>query len=111
MNKIIIIVFLLISSCVHIEDKRKYMDYDEKRIVKNNVRIDNIVIKKSTIDITINERKNLSSKCIINLNKRKGIVISLIPYVNVEAFRIFLDGNNIKILDRESKKIYEKKCL
>jgi len=108
MNKIIIIVFLLISSCVLLKDKRKCVDYDERRIVKNNVKIDNIVIKKSTFDIIINERKNLSSKCIINLNKRKGIVISLIPYVNFEAFRIFLDGNNLKIVDRESKKIYEK---
>lgn len=112
MKKKIIFLFILTSSCITFNDE--ILDFsisNEKYLLSKNINFKNVIYRNSFIDIYLNNKLAVSSKCIININKKRGAVISVIPYAGYEIFRIIIDGKYLYIIDREKKEIYEERLF
>lgn len=107
MKKLFILFFCIVTSCVNNKERLNVLDFDEKRIKGLAIKEKNVVVDKGYIYLYIDNKNIFTAKCLLNINKRQGVVISILPVGGYEAYRIFLDGHLLKIVNRERKNVYE----
>jgi len=105
-KKSIFIIFIFFISCLANEKGRKYIDIDEEKLSSYNTNDENVLLKECQIEVCNTVGKLITTKSAINVNKNKGIVISLMPIYGYEATRIIIEGKYVIVINRETKTAY-----